>query len=111
MKLPHQSQPTLRDPADIAARQAAAGVAPASVRPQNGWKRGKPGKNSGECTCYLDKKLGYWRPNPSNCGYLGVPQCTSTGGCNCVRKNDQNLGGATQDITGVQGLYQALNVT
>jgi hypothetical protein len=81
------------------------------VQPQNGWTPGKPGKNSGECSCYLNKTLGSWVPNPSNCGYLGVPQCTSTGGCNCVRKNDQTSSGTARDVTAVQGLYQAMNFT
>jgi hypothetical protein len=113
MKLPHQSQPTPRNPADFgAARSATAGgVTPARVQPPNDWTFKKPGKGSGQCVCVLDNKLGVWRPSQNNCGYLGYPQCDRTGGCRCVRKDDQSTGGAARDPSAVQGLYQALNFT
>lgn len=108
MKLPHTSHPVQRAPAVF---YAPAAVNPSQVQPQAGkWESGTPGKNSGKCECTLNKRTGHWIPTSNNCRYLGVPQCTNTGKCSCVRKGDQQLSGAAQDITAVQGLMQAINV-
>jgi hypothetical protein len=90
MKLPHQTQPTIRNPADFSARLSLAGcIRPAHVQPQ---------KTSGQCACYIGLD-DYWRPGQNGC-WTGVPQCTGAGVCNCVDSIVQTLKGAAKDTSG-----------
>lgn len=116
MKLPHTSHPIQRGPSGF---HTTTGVIPSQIQPQAAvtlppagvpvWQRGQAGKGAGECECALDKKTGYWIPTKNNnCRHTGVPQCTSTGGCNCVKKNNQETYGAARDVTAVRGLIADL---
>lgn len=116
MKLPHTSHPVQRT---SAGSSPIAGVNPSLVYPQastavappagaNAWLRGRAGKGAGECQCTPNKKLGQWVPTSNNCGFLGVPQCDTTGGCRCVHKAQQKNDGRAVDITGVQSVMNSL---
>ena len=80
MRLPRTVQPIQRNTAAGAAAQPP-GIQPAQVTPS-------------QCVCERTRKGKYFVPveSPNPCGGGNVPQCDTSGRCNCVQRAAQNGG-------------------